>query len=65
MRESSIVVRPEPMESATYTQSSRLQAAGLLPAVALFERAAEQVPLPHRRNQSSSPTMALPPATIR
>ncbi|OBK17198.1 SAM-dependent methyltransferase [Mycobacterium asiaticum] len=34
------------MESATYTQSSRLQAAGLLPAVALFERAAHQVPLP-------------------
>ncbi|OBJ62345.1 SAM-dependent methyltransferase [Mycobacterium sp. 1423905.2] len=46
MPESSIVVRPEPMESATYTQSSRLQAAGLLPAVALFERAAEQVSLP-------------------
>ncbi len=44
--ESSIVVRPEPMESATYTQSSRLQAAGLLPAVALFEQAARQVPLP-------------------
>lgn len=34
------------MESATYTQSSRLQAAGLLPAVALFERAAAEVPLP-------------------
>jgi hypothetical protein len=46
MPESSIVVRPEPMESATYTQSSRLQAAGLLPAIALFERAAERVPLP-------------------
>ncbi|OBJ89332.1 SAM-dependent methyltransferase [Mycobacterium asiaticum] len=44
--ESSIVVRPEPMESGTYTQSSRLQAAGLLPAVALFEHAAHQVPLP-------------------
>ncbi|OCB31698.1 SAM-dependent methyltransferase [Mycobacterium malmoense] len=40
--ESSIVVRPEPV----YTQSSRLQAAGLAPAIALFERAAEQVPLP-------------------
>ncbi|MCH2221694.1 MAG: class I SAM-dependent methyltransferase, partial [Dechloromonas sp.] len=40
--ESSIVVRPE----AVYTQSSRLQAAGLAPAIALFERAAEQVPLP-------------------
>lgn len=34
------------MESATYTASSRLQAAGLLPAVALFERAAAEVPLP-------------------
>ncbi|OBI31222.1 SAM-dependent methyltransferase [Mycobacterium sp. E1386] len=42
MPESSIVVRPEPV----YTQSSRLQAAGLGPAIALFERAAEQVPLP-------------------
>ena len=46
MPESSIVVRPEPMESATYTASSRLQAAGLLPAVALFEQAAAEVPLP-------------------
>jgi len=46
MPESSIVVRPEPMDSATYTTSSRLQAAGLLPAVALFEQAAEKVPLP-------------------
>lgn len=44
--QSSIVVRPEPMDSATYTQSSRLQAAGLAPAVALFGHAAEQVPLP-------------------
>ncbi|MGH3969118.1 MAG: SAM-dependent methyltransferase, partial [Mycobacterium sp.] len=44
--ESSIVVRPEPTQSATYTQSSRLQAAGLARAIALFERAAEQVPLP-------------------
>ncbi|OBF58357.1 SAM-dependent methyltransferase [Mycobacterium sp. 852002-53434_SCH5985345] len=42
MPESSIVVRPEPV----YTRSSRLQAAGLGPAIALFERAAEQVPLP-------------------
>lgn len=42
MPESSIVVRPEP----TYTQSSRLQAAGLAPAIALFERAAEHVSLP-------------------
>ncbi len=46
MPESSIVVRPEPMESATYTQSSRLQAAGLVPAIALLERAAEKVALP-------------------
>ncbi|MGB9303963.1 MAG: SAM-dependent methyltransferase [Mycobacterium sp.] len=44
--ESSVVVRPELVESATYTQSSRLQAAGLLPAVALFEQAAAEVPLP-------------------
>jgi len=34
------------MESATYTASSRLQAAGLTPAIALFERAAQQVTLP-------------------
>lgn len=46
MRESSIVVRPQPKESATYTAGSRLQAAGLRPAIALFERAAEVVPLP-------------------
>jgi hypothetical protein len=46
MPESSIVVRPEPTESATYTQSSRLRAAGLAPAIALFELAAEQVSLP-------------------
>jgi SAM dependent carboxyl methyltransferase len=46
MPESSIVVRPEPMDSATYTQSSRLQAAGLARAIAMLERAAEQVPLP-------------------
>jgi salicylate 1-O-methyltransferase len=46
MPQSSVVVRPEPVGSATYTQSSRLQAAGLAPAIALFERAAEQVPLP-------------------
>ncbi|OBF53830.1 SAM-dependent methyltransferase [Mycobacterium sp. 852002-50816_SCH5313054-b] len=44
--ESSIVVRPEPTASANYTQSTRLQAAGLAQAIALFERAAEQVPLP-------------------
>ncbi|MGO9926474.1 MAG: SAM-dependent methyltransferase [Mycobacterium sp.] len=44
--ESSIVVRPEPTSSPTYTQSSRLQAAGLPRAIALFERIAEQVALP-------------------
>ena len=46
MRESSIVVRPQPMGSATYTASSRLQAAGLSTAIALFEQAARAVPLP-------------------
>jgi hypothetical protein len=46
MPESSIVVRPEPVHSATYTASTRLQAAGLAQAIAVFERAAEQVPLP-------------------
>ena len=46
MPESSIVVRPQPMDSETYTASSRLQAAGLAPAIAVFERAATQVPLP-------------------
>jgi hypothetical protein len=44
--ESSIVVRPEPMESGSYTASSRLQAAGLLGAIAHFEEAARAVPLP-------------------
>ncbi|MDY6997994.1 MAG: SAM-dependent methyltransferase [Actinomycetota bacterium] len=47
MPESSIVVRPQPMDSETYTASSRLQAAGLAPAIAVFERAAAEVPLPH------------------
>jgi len=46
MPQSSVVVRPEPSGSATYTESSRLQAAGLAPAIALFERAAEEVRLP-------------------
>jgi SAM dependent carboxyl methyltransferase len=46
MPESSIVVRPEPTESVTFTQSSRLQAAGLAQTIAVFERAAERVPLP-------------------
>ncbi len=40
------MVRPEPPESPTYTQSSRLQAAGLTEALALLQRVAEQVPLP-------------------
>ncbi|MGV0791139.1 SAM-dependent methyltransferase [Mycolicibacterium sp. XJ1819] len=46
MPESSIVVRPEPLGSASFTASSRLQAAGLRPAIALFEAAASDVPLP-------------------
>jgi hypothetical protein len=46
MPESSIVVRPEPLESETFTAGSRLQAAGLRPAIQLFEQAATQVPLP-------------------
>lgn len=46
MRESSIVVRPQPMESATYTASSRLQASGLDSGIRLFEQAARTVPLP-------------------
>jgi hypothetical protein len=44
--ESSIVVRPEPMESGSYTASSRLKAAGLSGAIKLFEGAAQAVPLP-------------------
>jgi SAM dependent carboxyl methyltransferase len=46
MPESSIVVRPEPMESGSYTASTRLQAAGLQAAIKLFEDAAAVVPLP-------------------
>ena len=46
MPESSVVVRPEPMGSASYTAASRLQAAGLQRAITLFEKAAEQVPIP-------------------
>ena len=46
MPESSIVVRPEPMGSGSYTASSRLQAAGLTGAMAIFEEAASIVPLP-------------------
>ncbi len=46
MPESSIVVRPEPEDSAAYTAGSRLQAAGLQSAIDLFVRAAEAVPMP-------------------
>lgn len=46
MPESSIVVRPEPHGSVFHTPSLRLQAAGLRPAIELFERAADEVPLP-------------------
>ncbi|WP_319433142.1 SAM-dependent methyltransferase [Mycobacterium sp. RTGN5] len=46
MRESSIVVRPIPVDSHTYTESSRLQAAGLRPATILFEEAARNVAIP-------------------
>ena len=46
MRESSIVVRPQPMESASYTASSRLKASGLPIAIKLFEQSAQAVPLP-------------------
>jgi hypothetical protein len=50
MRESSIVVRPEPMESATYTASTRLKASGLARGIAAFEAAAGTVPLPDPPN---------------
>jgi salicylate 1-O-methyltransferase len=50
MPESSIVVRPEPIESESYSASSRLQAAGLRPAIKLFEQAASAVPLPSPPN---------------
>jgi len=46
MPESSIVVRPQSPDSVSYTASSRLQAAGLRPAMAIFEEAAGVVPLP-------------------
>src|SRR6185369_13193037 len=45
-RESSVVVRPAPMEGRSYGISSRLQAAGLKAAIQLFEQAAAAVPLP-------------------
>ena len=41
-------VRPAPVEAGgAYNRSSRVQAAGLLPAVDLFEAAAKDVELPH------------------
>ncbi len=46
MPESSVVVRPEPMDSGTYTAASRLRAAGLQPAITLLEQSAELVPIP-------------------
>jgi hypothetical protein len=46
MPESSVVVRPQPMDSGSYTAGSRLQAAGLRPAIALLKKAAEVVPIP-------------------
>ncbi|OAN37703.1 SAM-dependent methyltransferase [Mycolicibacterium iranicum] len=46
MAESSIVVRPEPTDSGSYSAASRLQAAGLAPAIAVFEKAAGEVPIP-------------------
>lgn len=44
MNESDIVVRP--MDSATYTVSSRLQASGLAAGIRLFEQAARTATLP-------------------
>src|SRR5882757_1799361 len=46
MPESSVVVRPEPMDSGSYTAGSRLQAAGLRRAITVFEQAADVVPIP-------------------
>jgi hypothetical protein len=46
MPESSIVVRPEPIDSGSYTAGSRLQGAGLQRAITLFEQAADVVPIP-------------------
>lgn len=46
MPESSVVVRPERMDSRSYTATSRLQAAGLRKAITLFEQAAQVVPIP-------------------
>jgi hypothetical protein len=46
MPESSIVVQPEPSDGASRSASTRLQAAGLRKAIALFEQAADVVPIP-------------------
>ncbi|WP_422746349.1 SAM-dependent methyltransferase [Mycobacterium sp. WMMD1722] len=46
MPESSIVVRPQSKDSSGYSAASRLRAAGLGQAIALFEDAARLVPLP-------------------
>lgn len=46
MPESAKVVRPEPAGTATYSQATRLNAAGLSPAIRLFEHFADEVPLP-------------------
>ena len=46
MPESSAVVRPAPIDSGSYTASSRLQAAGLQRAITLFADAAQAVPIP-------------------
>lgn len=46
MPESSIVVRPEPADSRSYSAAARLQAAGLGSAIAVFEQAAAAVPVP-------------------
>ena len=46
MPESSVVVRPQPKDSGSYSAASRLQAAGLRRATTLFEQAARVVPLP-------------------
>lgn len=46
MPESSIVVRPEPADSGSYSAATRLQAAGLQSAITVFEQAAAAVPLP-------------------
>ena len=66
MPESSIVVRPEPMDSATYTAVVAAAGRRISPAIALFERAAvTRCRCPRLRSRSSSPTTARPTATIR